>query len=511
MGIMTKLEKLKARHKKAKESFDEMRPVLEDSYKYSLPDRGYFNTLVNGKRTTKVYDSTAIIGVGNYADKLQSNLTPAWRKWFILVPGSEIPEDMHAAIQPKLDEITEILYDHINHSNFNTKVNEAYQDVAISTGILTCEEGDGLTSSLVFDSKAVENVVFEPSSDGILDNTFTTFKKKIRDIEADIPRSKLSAGLIKKMTQDPEAEVTLIESVTLNDALKYDHKVWWDSDEDVILDVVDDTTPYIIFRERVTSKGRYGMGRIIQLLADIKILNKIVEMDLKNAGMAISGVFTGVDDGIFNPYTVRFIPGTVIPVGSNNNANPSLRRVPTGDNFNIAAIKIEQKQEFITKVLFGMPLGSITKTPVRSATEMEIRSDDTFEMTNAAFSRFQTELLERLIKRCVDILSKAGKIQPIIVDGKEITIKFTSPLAKRQDMEDNKVIVNFAQTMLATGIPPETIGRKVKIEEVPRYVGENMGIPSKLFRNENEETTYLVRMEEAAMRVANAGGQQNAQ
>lgn len=503
---MNKIDKLIKRHKKAKASFNEYRSVLEDAYTYALPDKGYFNTLSGGKRTTKIFDSTAILGLGTYADKVQQNLVPPWRQWFMLVPGSEIPEELHDDIQPQLDGISEILYDHINHSNFNTKMNEALQDVGISTGIITCEEGDGVESSLTFDSISIEDVAFEQSLNGMIENVYKTFKIKIRDIETTIQGAKLTPTLSKKLAEDENAEAQLVEAVIKNDNRKYEHTIFYEEGQEILFETVDDSSPYIVFRERVTSKGVYGMGRIIQLLYDIKVLNKICEMDLKNAGLAISGVYTAVDDGVLNPYNVKLVPGTIIPVQSNNNAAPSLRALDRSGDFNIAQIKIDQKQELINKTLFGMPLGSITRTPVRTATEVDARASETFEMTSAAFSRFQTELLERLIKRMVDVLAKAGKIQPIVIDGKEITIKFTSPLAKQQDQMDIGVITNYAQVLATTGIPPQEIAKYVKFEEIPYYIGENMGVPSKLLRTEEESNVYQVQQAQAMQVMAQQQG-----
>ena len=502
---MTKIDKLIKRHKAAKGAFNEYKSVLEDAYTYALPDKGYFDTLTGGRRTTKIYDSTAILGLGTYADKVQQNLVPPWRQWFILQPGSEIPEEMHETLQPQLDAISDVLYDHINHSNFNTKMNEALQDVGISTGILTCEEGDGVESSLTFDTPSVEDVVFEQSPSGIIENFFNPFKIKIRDIEDTIMGAKLTPTLEKMLREDQDAEVELIECITKNKDRKFDHTIFYEEDKEIIYDVVDDSSPYIAFRERVTSKGVYGMGRVIQLLYDIKVLNKISEMDLKNAGLAISGVYTAVDDGVLNPYNVKLEPGTVIPVQSNSNGAPSLRALERSGDFNVAQLKIDQKQELITKTLFGMPLGSVTKTPVRTATEVNERSSETFEMTSAAFSRFQTELLERLIKRMVDVLQKAGKIAPIVVDGKEITIKFTSPLAKQQDRTDIGVVTEYAQVMAATGIPLNELANKIKFEEIPGYVAENMGLPSKLIRTEEEGNAYQMQQAQAAQAMAAQG------
>ena len=504
-----KVLKLMSRHSRAKQAFNEYQDVLREAYTYALPDKGYFDTLSGGKRTKRVYDSTAILGLGTYADKVQQQLTPPWREWFKLIPGSEIPDDIADSIQPDLDQITDILYDHINHSNFNTKINEAYQDVGISTGILTCEEGDGIESSLTFNSVGIEDVAMEYSQTGIVENIFKTFKMKIADIETIIQGAKLSNKMKIMLVKDPLAEIELVESIIKNDDGEYDHTVFWELEKDIIYDVVDDSSPYIVFRERVTSKGIYGLGRIIQLIYDIKVLNKITEMDLQNAGLAISGVYTATDDGVLNPYNVRLQPGTVIPVASNSNVNPSLRPLESSGNFQIAQLKIEQKQDLINKTLFNMSLGEVSRTPVRTLGENQIRTQDQQEITNASFSRFQTELLERLIKRMVDVLQKAGKIKPIIVDGKEVTIKFTSPLAKQQDRMDTNTLIDFAQTLAATGIPIETVGEKLKFEDVPLFIAKNIGVPSELYRSPEEQQQYKTQQQQQQQQQAvQAQGQQ---
>lgn len=495
---MANIEQLKRRHKKAIANGRKAESILRDAYTYALPDRGYFDTLSNGQRTKRIYDSTAILGVGTYADKVQENMTPSWRKWFQLVPGSEVDDITKEQAQPLLDDITDILYDHINHSNFSTQINEAYQDVAISTGIITCEEGDGIESSLVFDSIPIEEIAFESSQSGIIDNIFKTFEIKIAEIEEVIQDAKLHPDMTKMLTADPSAEVTLVESITKNKSRTYDHVVYWPEKDFTVAEYIDDTSPYIVFRESVSSKGDIGMGRVIKLIYDIKVLNRIAEMDLQNAGLAIGGVWTAADDGVINPYTVVIEPGTIIPVASNRSDNPSLRPLDIPGNFQIAQLKMEQKQDLINKTLFGMPLGEISRTPVRTLGENQLRTADQFEMTSAAFSRFQTELLERLIKRMVDVLQKAGKIQPIRIDGKAITIKFTSPLAKQQDKRDVDVIVNYAATLQATGIPIQTVGAEVKFEEVPRFIAKQMGLPSELLRTPEEKNAYNLQQQQAA-------------
>ena len=46
---------------------------------------------------------------------------------------------------------------------------------------------------------------------------------------------------------------------------------------------------------------------------DIKTLNKTLELLLKNASLAISGIYTAADDGVLNPNNIRITPGAIIP------------------------------------------------------------------------------------------------------------------------------------------------------------------------------------------------------
>lgn len=501
---MGKVEKLIIRHGRAKQTFSEHRSVLEEAYKYSLPDKGYFNTLTSGQRTTYIYDSTAVLALGVYADKVQQQLVPPWRKWFKLIPGSEIDPETTDEVQPDLDKVTDILYDHINHSNFNTKINEAFQDVGISTGIITCEEGDGIESHLTFNAISIEDVAMESSQTGIIENIFKDFSMRIADIEEIIQGAKITENMSNLLAKDPLAEIKLVESIIKNKDGKYDHLVYWEEEKEIIFEVVDDTSPYIVFRESVSSKGLYGMGRVRKIIDDIKVLNKLSEIDLKAAGFSISPPLLAQDDGVTNPYNFRLEPGTINIVGSNSNQNPSIKPLDMGSNFQLSQYKIEQKQDFINKTLLNMSLGEVSRTPVRTLGENQLRNQDQEEVTNASFSRFQTELLERLIKRMVDVLAKAGKISPIIVDGKEITIKFTSPLAKQQDKIDTNTLVEFAQILGATGIPLETVGAKIKFEDVPLFIAKNVGVPAELFRTPQEQQQYAMQQQQQAQAQAEA-------
>ena len=67
--------------------------------------------------------------------------------------------------------------------------------------------------------------------------------------------------------------------------------------------------------------------------------NKTLELLLKNASLAIAGVYTAADDGVLNPATLKIIPGAIIPVARNGGPQgESLRPLPRAGDFNVSAI-----------------------------------------------------------------------------------------------------------------------------------------------------------------------------
>lgn len=460
---------------------------LREAYTYAIPDKQTLDKFSPGqKKNLEVYDSTAVVATQKYANRMQQQVVPPWKSWMRLEPGSDIPEEMKEEAQGLLDEATDVIFDHINHSNFSTQIHESFMDLAISTGAIICEEGDGIQSMLNFRSVSLSEIYPEHTSRGRVENVFRELKIPVRDIKHVYPKAVLPAQLERLLKDKPEEEVTLIEAVIYEeDEGEYETYVCHEPTKEIMLEEYNDSSPWIVFRESVTPGETLGRGRIMQLLPDIKTLNKIVEFNLRAAAMAISGVYTAVDDGVLNPYTVKIQPNAIIPVGSNDTRNPSLMPVTPSSNFSLAQLEIQNYRQIINEFMFAQPFGSIQETPVRTATEMGIRNQDLIQTSLSSFGRTQSELLEPLIKRIVDILVKNGKLPPLRVDGKEVTIKFTSPMAKIQDLEELQNFQMYMQSMAM--LPPDYIEGSIKLDEIPRWTAEKMGIPQMLIKNKAEQ------------------------
>ena len=487
---------------------------LKECYRYAMPEKQTIDEFSNGtKKRQYIFDDTAVEALDRFAARTQSQVVPAWRTWFQFKAGSEIAPEEKEKVEEYLEEATDTLFDHINHSNFNTQIQEAFLDMGVSTGCIIVEEGDGINSHLNFRAVTLSDIMPEVTSKGSIGTVWRDVEVSVRDIASIWPRAVLSTELEEMLRKSPDKLITLVEGVAYDEQTrKYVSMVLYEADKYVLFEEELDTSPFIVFRESVIAGETLGRGRIMKKLPAIKTLNKIVEYTLTNAALQVSGLYTATDDGVINPYSVELYPGAVIPVGSNDSSNPTLRPLDRSGDINFANLLIKDLQYGIKNFMLAEPFGQIDETPVRSATEMNMRQGESVEMSAASFGRVQSELLEPLIRRCVDILTQNGKIAPFKVDGKQVTIKFTSPAAKKQDSIEVQNLVEFAQVMQF--LPPEIIQQRIKLEEMPAGVAELMGIPQKYVRSEAEAKAItektMQNMQQMQQQEAQGGGQQPA-
>ena len=117
--------------------------------------------------------------------------------------------------------------------------------------------------------------------------------------------------------------ITCTEGVVFDPKLKEYHGVVWCDDENHVSWYYNfkESSPFITGRYSKTSGEIRGRGPAVQVLPDVKTLNKAKEFALTKAAIDLSGMWTATDDGVTNPYNITIAPGVVLPVGSNNSSN----------------------------------------------------------------------------------------------------------------------------------------------------------------------------------------------
>ena len=94
--------------------------TFEECYEYALPQReSFFSENPGANRTDKIFDETAVVGVQEFASRLQAGIVPNFARWADLVAGGEVDNEEKLDVNKALDDVTEYVFEVLQNSNFN--------------------------------------------------------------------------------------------------------------------------------------------------------------------------------------------------------------------------------------------------------------------------------------------------------------------------------------------------------------------------------------------------------
>lgn len=471
------------RHKKALTKKEDFRSLYDEAYEFALPQRnlydGYYDGGVGGaKKMNRVFDSTAINSTQRFANRMQSGVFPPQRKWCRLEPGTDIPDDRKEEAQGALDIYTEKLFAALKQSNFDIAIGEYLLDLSVGTAAMMVQPGDDV-NPINFIPVPQFLVSFEEGANGQVDNVYRRFRLKAESIQSQWNDAVLPPELVRLIEDKPTEDVELIEAVIL-DAKRGDycyHVIYEKGKAELVYRRMK-TSPWVISRYMKVAGEIYGRGPLITALPDIKTLNKTLELVLKNASLAIAGVYTAADDGVLNPNTVKIVPGAIIPVARNGGPQgESLKALPRAGDFNVSQIIMNDLRQNIKRILLDESLPPDNMS-ARSATEVVERMKELSQNLGSAFGRLINETMIPLVTKILDVMDQKGLIDlPLKVNGLEVKVSAVAPLAMAQNMEDVQNILQYAQ--IAQGSGPEAQAT-LKVGAMMDFIAEKLGVPQKV-------------------------------
>ncbi len=488
------------KYQDAETIFDHWKDKYEEAYEYTMPSReSFYEETVGERRTDKIFDETAVVGIQEFASRLQAGIVPTYGRWANFEAGTDIPEDQKPAVNEALDEITKYVFEILAGSNFNQEVHEAFMDCAIGTGVMLVEEGDAL-NPIKFTAVPLPKVMLNNGPDNRVDTVFRKRQIPYNQLMTAYPKAEMSEKMFKAIEENESKKANIVEGVyRIYDEAnteKFKYCVACMNEEEIIFEKELSgvgSNPYIVFRWNKGSGEVYGRGPIFNSMAAIKTTNLTVELILQNAQMNISGIYTYEDDGVVNPDNINLVPGALIPVAPNSRG---LTPLAGAGKFDVAQLILSDMRQNIKKALYMESLGRPEGTPM-SATEVSERMADLSRQIGSSFGRLQSEFVTPLLRRVIRILSKQGRIEIPKIDNREVTVISQSPLAQAQHQQDVAVVNNF-NAILAQTFGPQILNMIVKQDEVARYLAEKLGLPEKLIRGPEEQQQMIQELQNMA-------------
>ena len=510
-GMRLKPDEILKRQQLAQTKKDEFQQIYQDAYEFALPQRQLYGVWEGGatgtKKMQRVFDSTAINSTQRFANRLQSVVFPPQRKWSRLEPGPSIPIERKAQAQAILDAYGDKMFDVLKQSNFDIAIGEFLLDLAVGTACMMVQPGDDI-SPINFVPVPLFLVSYEEGANGQVDNVYRRMRMKGESIQRQWPDAKIPPDLQRRIDDKPTDDIELLEA-TIHDHKRGDycyHVIWKEGKAELVYRRRK-TSPWVVSRYMKVAGEIYGRGPLITALPDIKTLNKTKELLLKNASLAVAGVYTAADDGVLNPNTVKLSPGAIIPVARNGGPQgPALLPLPRSGDFNVSQLVINDLVGSIKRILLDESLPPENMS-ARSATEIVERMKELSQNLGSAFGRLINETMIPLVSKILEVMDERGLIDlPLRVNSLEVKVVPVAPLAMAQNMEDVNAILQYSQLMGTGQFGPD--GQlALKNDAVVDYLADKLGVPAAV-RNTAEERSVL--MEEAQQQQMQAAAMQQA-
>lgn len=322
-------------------------------------------------------------------------------------------------------------------------------------------------------------IVLEEGSGGLLDGVYRVSALTLATISQRFPVAVLPPKMIERGRKNPQEEFEILEAVLPYESGYDFYVILKDSGvESALLSHQRlGYNPFINFRWVKTPGEIYGRSPVMKALPDIKTVNKVVELVLKNASIAVTGIWQADDDGVLNPSNIELVPGSIIPkaIGSKG-----LTPLDMPGRFDVSELVLDDLRSRIRHALLADRLTQIDGRNM-TATEVLERSAEMALVLGATYGRLQTELLIPLVRRAFSILRRRGEVPDIDLDGRLVQVDFRSPLARAQGQRDTQNTISWISTVLSLGPQAQ---EAVDLPRIARFLGEALGVPSDLIKED---------------------------
>lgn len=496
-------------------------------YSYSLRGSGLNGNALDAQQAlakkSNLVDSTSTDAVRILASGIMSALTPANSRWFQLDAGEEDDEGKRW-----LDKSADKIWKNIHAANFDSAAFESMIDLVCAGWFCMYVDADRVNGGYEFTQWPLSGVYASASRpNGIIDTVYRHYTLTAEQAYSQFG-DELSAKTIKLSKDKPAEKVEFIHAVypRKNDSDVSNRKLAKNlpiascnielKEKKCVSESGYHEFPVVLPRWMVIPKCDYGIGVMFDALPDVRMLNELKRMELASADIAIAGMWIAEDDGVLNPRTVKVGARKIIIA----NSVDSMKALQTGSNFKLSEMMTEQLQRAVRKTLMADQLQP-QDGPRMTATEVHVRVDLIRQLLGPVYGRMQPEYLQPLIERCFGIAYRAGVLgeAPESLAGRDFHIKYISPLARAQKLEDVTAIERLSQSIgVIAQYNPEVLDL-IDQDAAVRLLGAGLGTPNEVLRKpadvdavrkQRQEQQQAAQQQQMAMQVQQTAGQEMA-
>ena len=484
----------------ARENFTNFWQEVAD---YVLPAREFNRKSSPGQqRVTKIFHTGPITAHDNLSAGLHGMLTSSALRWFRLRADRAgkagfVPADDGGWFEAATDALYAVF--NSPRSGFDVAAQELYLDVtAFGNGPMFME--DRGAKGIVFHSIALAECCISLDPSGKVDTLFRQYQMTARQVAQQWPDT-VPQKVREQAKKQPDAMLDVVHAVypkPENDkGLSFKSCYVLRAYADAFLEEGGYRRfPYIWARWQRRSGEDYGTGPGMKMLPDIRLINKMEEINLRGLAKVVDPAMFVPDDGFLAPLrtapgALNYFRGGTLAEGDRPFTLPNAARPDIG---------MDAMQGLEARIRSGFYVDwlNLPTRPTMTATEVLQRRDEQLRLLGPMVSRLQREFLGPLIEWTLDALMFNGWLPPPPEGVDAYEIEYQSPLALSQKRSDADATLMWAQAVgqIAAGGAPDAMD-VFDGAEAARTLAEQFGVPGR-----------VVRSVEAANQVAQQRAQQ---
>lgn len=471
-----------------------------ECYRFGAPERqqSFGGSIQTGKereiQRADLFDSTAAESIQLLVASIMSGVTPSNALWFEAVPdGVDDPTNLSEG-ERWLEAVCEFMFRNIHAANFDSEAPEAVTDVSVAGwGVLYVDIDREAGGGYIFESWAIGDCYIGSSrADGIIDTIYREHNMTVEAIVNEYGESNCSPALLERLEKNPSDLVQVLQVICprktkgagqINKDMPFASYHIDIQNKHMLKESGYHEFPCAIPRMRRIPNSVYGNGQMSYALPDAKSANRLMKTTLESADLALGGMWAAEDDGVLNPHTVKIGPRKVIVM----NSVDSMKRLDDGTNFQVAEYLLTGLQGGIRKKLMADQLPPVG-TQQMTATEINTRVAIIRQMLGPVYGRFQAEYLIPILDRCFGLALRSGVLgaPPEELQGRNLSFKFTSPMALAQRAEKVAATGQFIQSVASVAEIEPTVLDNINFDAAAQIMGDGLGVPASVMRSVEE-------------------------
>ena len=364
-------------------------------------------------RTTEVYDSTAMMAAYKMTSGIFSYLMPVGTKWFEFT--AQLPElNENPQMQQWMSMATALTHKEIWRSNFQREMFITIRSMIVfGTGVISVES---ILKEIVFKTHHIGFMFFDENNRGEIDTVYRQMFLNTRQAVQKFGRDNLGNSIMKAIADNKMDEIfEFVNVVAPNqdfDPSKLGNR--GKSFKSIYINITDRhlvkqkgfrELPYKVARFSKTPQEIMGRGPAIELLPEIKMLNRMKKTFIEASEKAVNPPLIVEDDGVVGQPVTSSNGMIYVRAGA---LEP--KALQTGTNVALNDKIILQQQQLVKEGFFNDLFQALADHKNMTAFEAAGRIEESIVMIAPAISSLQKEIFSPLLSRVLNLLIKSKRI-----------------------------------------------------------------------------------------------------